>query len=138
MFRARPTRPRRSRYRVSYRLTRSVPAALVAVQLLAVVLGATLTYKRFDDFVTATTGHHLNPIGEVVQAVQPAPGTIAYKLNHGQQVNILLLRMGGYENDRPQLTASIMGGGLDPPTQPGVIGAGPRGPVARQETHRAA
>src|SRR5690242_2361407 len=114
MFRARPKRARRSRYRVSYRLTRSVPAAIVGVLLLAVVLGATLTYKRFDDFVTATTGHHLNPIGEVVQAVQPSPGTIAYKLRHGQRVNILLLGMGGYENDAPYLTDSIMAVSIDP------------------------
>ena len=90
MLKARP-RARRSRYNVSYRLTRSVPAAIVAALLVVVLVGATLTYKRFDDFITATTGHHLNPIGEVVQAVEPAQGTIAYKLKHGQQVSILLL-----------------------------------------------
>ncbi len=116
MFRARPKRARRSRYSVSYRLTRSFPAAVVAVLLLAVIVGATLTYKRFDDFVTATTGHHINPIGEVVQAVEPSPGTIAYKLKHGQQVNILLLGMGGEQNDAPYLTDSIMAVTIDPAT----------------------
>ncbi len=114
MSRPRPKRARRSRYNVSYRLTRSVPAAVVMALLLAVVIGATLTYKRFDDFVSTTTGHHLNPIGEVVQAVEPAQGTIAYKLKHGQQVNILLLGMGGYENDAPYLTDSIMSVEIDP------------------------
>jgi len=114
MVRARPRKARRSRYNVSYRLTRSVPAAIVAVLLLAVLVGATLTYKRFDDFINATTGHHINPIGEVVQAVEPAQGTIAYKLKHGQQVNILLLGMGGYENDAPYLTDSIMAVTIDP------------------------
>jgi hypothetical protein len=79
-----------------------------AVLLVAVVLGATLSYKRLDDFINATTGHHINPLGEVVQAVEAQPGTIAYKLQHGQQVNILLLGMGGYENDAPFLTDSIM------------------------------
>jgi LCP family protein required for cell wall assembly len=113
MLKARP-RARRSRYNVSYRLTRSVPAAIVAVLLVAVLVGATLTYKRFDDFITATTGHHLNPIGEVVQAVEPAQGTIAYKLKHGQQVSILLLGRGGYENDAPYLTDSIMAVTIDP------------------------
>src|SRR6202140_5587504 len=115
MLRARP-RARRSRYHVSYRLTRSVPAAVAAVLLLVVIVAATLTYKRFDDFISATTGHHLNPIGEVVQAVEPAQGTIAYKLKHGQQVNILLLGMGGYENDAPYLTDSIMAVTIDPNT----------------------
>jgi LCP family protein required for cell wall assembly len=114
MVRARPRKARRSRYSVSYRLTRSVPAAIVAVLLLVVLVGATLTYKRFDDFINATTGHHINPIGEVVQAVEPTQGTIAYKLKHGQQVNILLLGMGGYENDAPFLTDSIMAVTIDP------------------------
>ena len=113
MQRARP-RARRSRYHVSYRLTRSVPAVVGAFLLLAVIVTATLTYKRLDDFVTATTGRHINPIGEVVQAVEPSPGTIAYKLKHGQQVNILLLGRGGYENDAPYLTDSIMAVTIDP------------------------
>ncbi len=93
MSRARPRRARRSRYHVSYRLTRSVPAAVLAALLLAVLVGVTLTYKRFDDFIHTTTGRHINPIGEVVQAVEPAQGTIAYKLKHGQQVSVLLLGM---------------------------------------------
>ena len=113
MSRPRPKRARRSRYNFSYRLTRSVPAAIVAAMLLAGLVGATFTYKRFDDFISATTGHHINPIGEVVQAVEPTPGTIAYKLKHGQQVNVLLLGMGGYENDAPYLTDSIMSVTID-------------------------
>ena len=126
MFRARPKRARRSRYRVLYRLTRSVPAAIVGVLLLAVVVGATLTYKRFDDFMAATTGHHINPVGEVVQAVEPQPGTIAYKLKHGQQVNVLLLGMGGYENDAPFLTDSIMAVSIDPTTNKVMMASIPR------------
>ncbi len=123
--RARP-RARRSRYNVSYRLTRSVPAAIAAVLLLVVIFGATLTYKRLDDFITATTGHHINPIGEVVQAVEPAPGTIAYKLSHGQRVNILLLGRGGYENDAPYLTDSIMAVSIDPTTNRVMLASIPR------------
>ena len=114
MFRARPYRARRSRYNVSHRLTRSVPAAIIAAALIVLVVGVTLTYLRFDDFIHATTGQHINPIGEVVQAVDPSPGTIAYKLRHGQKVNILLLGMGGYENDAPYLTDSIMAVSIDP------------------------
>src|SRR5229473_350516 len=125
MLRARP-RARRSRYNVSYRLTRSVPAAIAGVLLLAVIAGATLTYKRFDDFVAATTGHHINPIGEVVQAVEPAQGTIAYKLKHGQQVNILLLGMGGEQNDAPYLTDSIMAVTIDPTSNRVMLASIPR------------
>jgi LCP family protein required for cell wall assembly len=115
MLRARP-RARRSRYNVFYRLTRSVPAVVAVALLLVVLVAATLTYKRFDDFVNATTGRHLNPIGEVVQAAEPAQGTIAYKLKHGQQVNILLLGMGGEQNDAPYLTDSVMAATIDPTT----------------------
>src|SRR5260370_31937211 len=91
-------RARRSRYNVSYRLTRSVPAIVGALLLVVVIVTATLTYKRIDDFVTATTGRHINPIGEAVQAVEPSPRTIAYKLKHRPQVRILLLAPGGSLN----------------------------------------
>jgi polyisoprenyl-teichoic acid--peptidoglycan teichoic acid transferase len=114
MLRARP-RARRSRYNVSYRLTRSVPAAVLGVLLLIVLAVTTLTYKRFDDFLSATTGRHITP-GEIVQVVEPAQGTIAYKLKHGQQVNILLLGMGGEQNDAPYLTDSMMAVSIDPTT----------------------
>src|SRR2546425_10176920 len=130
MQRARP-RARRSRYHVSYRLTRSVPAIVAAFLLLAVIVTATLTYKRIDDFLTSTTGRHFNPIGEVVQAVEPAPGTIAYKLNHGQQVNVLLLGRGGYENDAPYLTDSIMAVTIDPASNKVSMVSIPRDLVVR-------
>ena len=126
MSRPRPKRARRSRYSVSYRLTRSFPAAVVAALLLVAVLGVTFTYKRIDDFMAATTGHHINPIGEVVQAVAPQPGTIAYKLQHGQQVNVLLLGMGGYENDAPYLTDSIMAISIDPTVDRVMMASIPR------------
>jgi LCP family protein required for cell wall assembly len=113
MQKARP-RARRSRYNVFYRLSRSVPAVIGALLLVTIIVTATLAYKRIDDFFAATTGRHLNPIGEVVQAIEPAPGTIAYKLKHGQTVNVLLLGRGGYENDAPYLTDSIMAVSINP------------------------
>jgi LCP family protein required for cell wall assembly len=131
MNRARPKRARRSRYRVFYRLTRSVPAVIAFALLIGLIGGATLTYKRLDDFVSATTGHHINPIGEVVQAVEPAQGTIAFKLKHGQQVNVLLLGMGGYENDAPYLTDSIMAISIDPNTNRVMMASIPRDLVVR-------
>jgi LCP family protein required for cell wall assembly len=130
MLRARP-RARRSRYNVTYRLTRSVPALILAALLVVVLVGATLTYQRLDEFITATTGHHLNPLGEVVQAIEPSPGTIAYKLKHGQRVNILLLGRGGYENDAPFLTDSIMAVSIDPASNRVMMVSIPRDLVVR-------
>jgi polyisoprenyl-teichoic acid--peptidoglycan teichoic acid transferase len=131
MSRARPRKARRSRYRISYRLTRSVPAAIIGVLLIGVIIAATLTYKRLDEFVSTTTGHHINPVGEVVQAIDPQPGTIAYKLKHGQRVNVLLLGRGGYENDAPYLTDSIMAVSIDPTTNRVMMLSVPRDLVVR-------
>src|SRR5438046_2589779 len=124
MSRARP-RARRSRYSVSHRLTRSVPALIGAVPVVAIVVTATVAYRRIDDFLSATTGKHLT-LGAVVEAVQPDPGTIAYKLQHGQPVNILLLGMGGYENDAPFLTDSIMAVTIDPNSHRVMLASVPR------------
>src|SRR5438309_1076036 len=124
MSRARP-RARRSRYSVSHRLSRSVPALIGAVLLVAIVITATVAYRRIDDFLSATTGKHLT-LGAVVEAVQPEPGTLAYKLKHGQQVNILLLGMGGYENDAPYLTDSIMAVSIDPTSNRVMMASIPR------------
>src|SRR5256885_4888609 len=124
MSRARP-RARRSRYSVSHRLSRSVPALIGAVLLVAIVVTATVAYRRIDDFLSATTGKHLT-LGAVVEAVQPEPGTMAYKLQHGQQVNILLLGMGGYENDAPFLTDSIMAVTIDPNSHRVMLASIPR------------
>src|SRR5947207_3297057 len=128
MSRARP-RARRSRYSVSHRLSRSVPALIGAVLLVAIVVTATVAYRRIDDFLSATTGKHLT-LGAVVEAVQPDPGTIAYKLQHGQQVNILLLGMGGYENDAPFLTDSLMAVTIDPNSHRVMLASVPRDLVA--------
>src|SRR5438876_8188339 len=128
MSRARP-RARRSRYSVSHRLSRSVPALIGAVLLVAIVVTATVAYRRIDDFLSATTGKHLT-LGAVVEAVQPDPGTIAYKLQHGQPVNILLLGMGGYENDAPFLTDSIMAVTIDPNSHRVMLASVPRDLVA--------
>ncbi|HET7465778.1 MAG TPA: LCP family protein [Candidatus Dormibacteraeota bacterium] len=101
-----------------------------AVLLVVIVVGATLTYKRLDDFLSTTTGKHIT-LGTVVEAVQPDPGSIAYKLNHGQQVNILLLGMGGYENDAPFLTDSIMAVTIDPSSHRVMLASIPRDLVVR-------
>ncbi len=129
MSRARP-RARRSRYSVSHRLTRSVPALIGAVLLVAIVVTATVAYRRIDDFLAAVTGKGIT-LGAVVEAVQPEPGSIAYKLQHGQQVNVLLLGMGGYENDAPFLTDSIMAVTIDPNSHRVMLASIPRDLVAR-------
>ncbi|HKW72757.1 MAG TPA: LCP family protein, partial [Candidatus Dormibacteraeota bacterium] len=55
-----------------------------------------------------------------------SPDSIAYKLKHGQRVNVLLLGMGGYENDAPYLTDSIMAVSIDPTTNRVMMASVPR------------
>jgi polyisoprenyl-teichoic acid--peptidoglycan teichoic acid transferase len=101
-----------------------------AVLLVAIVVTATVAYRRIDSFLSETTGKGLT-LGAVVEAVQPDPGSIAYKLQHGQQVNVLLLGMGGYENDAPFLTDSIMAVTIDPNSHRVMLASVPRDLVAR-------
>ncbi len=101
-----------------------------AVLLVAIVVTATVAYRRIDDFLAAVTGKGIT-LGAVVEAVQPEPGSIAYKLQHGQQVNVLLLGMGGYENDAPFLTDSIMAVTIDPNSHRVMLASIPRDLVAR-------
>jgi LCP family protein required for cell wall assembly len=101
-----------------------------AVLLVAIVVTATVAYRRIDDFLTTVTGKGIT-LGAVVEAVQPEPGSIAYKLQHGQQVNVLLLGMGGYENDAPFLTDSIMAVTIDPNSHRVMLASIPRDLVAR-------
>ena len=101
-----------------------------AFLLVAIVVTATVAYRRIDDFLSATTGKHIS-LGDVVQAVEPEPGSIAWKLEHGQQVNILLLGMGGYENDAPFLTDSIMAVSIDPNSHRVMLASIPRDLVVK-------
>ena len=101
-----------------------------AFLLVAIVVTATVAYRRIDDFLSATTGKHIT-LGDVVQAVEPDPGSIAWKLEHGQQVNILLLGMGGYENDAPFLTDSIMAVTIDPSSHRVMLASIPRDLVVK-------
>jgi len=101
-----------------------------AFLLVAIVVTATVAYRRIDDFLSATTGKHIS-LGDVVQAVEPDPGSIAWKLEHGQQVSILLLGMGGYENDAPFLTDSIMAVTIDPNSHRVMLASIPRDLVVK-------
>ncbi len=113
-IKARP-RARRSRYRFTLRVTHSLPR-LIAIGLVAATLvGGTLFVTRLSSFLAAVTNNG-NPLSAAVDVLNAPPGSITYKLQHGQQVNILLLGYGGAENDAPYLTDSIMTVSIDPNT----------------------
>jgi len=88
---------------------RAVLAALLALLVLA---GGVAAY-RAQGFLHTVTGFS-NPFQEAQEAFRPTPGSIAWKLDHKERVNLLLLGYGGAENDAPWLTDSILVVTLDP------------------------
>jgi polyisoprenyl-teichoic acid--peptidoglycan teichoic acid transferase len=64
---------------------------------------------RAADFLHGT----LN-VSNPVEQFNPPAGSVAWKIQHGQQVNLLLLGYGGAENDAPYLTDTLMSLRLDP------------------------
>jgi LCP family protein required for cell wall assembly len=99
-----PRPPRRRRRPLVLVLVAFVLIALIGVSGLAARL-----YGFLRD--VANVG---NPVQLIQQQIEPPVGSIAYKLKHGQQVNVLALGYGGAENDAPYLTDSIMAISIDP------------------------
>ena len=124
--RMQPARPRarRSRYRFTARLTHSVPAMLSMGLIGVILVASALAAGRFWSFVGDVTNQNL--FQTIVQAADPPQGTVAWKLRHGQQVNLLLLGYGGAENDAPYLTDSVMVVSIDPVTRRVVEASIPR------------
>ncbi|MGI8562829.1 MAG: LCP family protein [Candidatus Dormibacter sp.] len=85
---------------------------LAAALALVILVGGFAAY-RAQSFLHSVTGFS-NPFQEAQEAFRPAPGSIAWKLNHKEQVNLLLLGYGGAENDAPWLTDSMVVVSLDP------------------------
>jgi len=125
MSRARP-RARRSRYSYSTRLSRSV-SVIAAVFLLGVLFGASIVVVRTINFVHGLTGQSPTDVVTIVQqAIQPPPGSLAYKLQNNQPVNILILGVGGQENDAPYLSDTLMAVTIDPASKRVVQTSVPR------------
>jgi len=125
MSRARP-RARRSRYSYTTRLSRSV-SVIAAVFLLGVMFGASVVVVRTINFVHTLTGQSPSDVVKIVQeAIQPAPGSVAYKLQNNQPVNILVLGVGGQENDAPFLSDTVMAINIDPASKRVVQTSVPR------------
>jgi LCP family protein required for cell wall assembly len=97
-------------------------AILCVIAILGVVAyGANRVYSFLGS--VANVG---NPFQVIRDQVAPPPGSVAYMLDHGQQVNILVLGYGGSENDAPLLTDTIMGVELDPTTHQAALISVPR------------
>ncbi|MBO0682939.1 MAG: LCP family protein [Candidatus Dormibacteraeota bacterium] len=102
-------RSRRRRYR-----GRTVAGALTALLAVVFIGGVVaIPLSRTVGFLQHTVNMK-NPVSAVRGQVAPPPGSIAWKLQHGQQVNILVLGYGGQENDSPWLSDTLMAVSFDP------------------------
>src|SRR5215469_7412304 len=110
-----PPRARRSLYQPPPRRRRA-PCLVPAVLLVAILaVGGIAGYRVVGFLQTVLNG--ANPAQILQQQLDPAAGSIAYKIKHGQRINLLALGYGGAENDAPYLTDSIMAISIDPATK---------------------
>jgi LCP family protein required for cell wall assembly len=111
-------RARRSRYRLTNRLTGAAPAAIIAVVLLLAIGGTSLFAARVVTFLNHVTGANvsLSTVTNGLGITEPPAGSIPYRLKHKDPnpINILVLGYGGSENDAPYLSDTILVLRLDP------------------------
>jgi LCP family protein required for cell wall assembly len=90
---------------------------VVAVFLVLVAGGSGFFAARLWR-VASTVANVANPVQLIQQQIGgPAPGTLAWKLQHGERVNILALGYGGAEDAGPYLTDTIMVISIDSASQ---------------------
>src|SRR5438445_749585 len=87
---------------------RRSPGPFIAVGLVIVILvtGGLAVGRTFSFLRQAV--NLSNPLAEAQRSVDPPAGSLPWKMNHGQQVNVLLMGYGGSENDAPWLTDTMM------------------------------
>jgi LCP family protein required for cell wall assembly len=93
---------------------RRSPRPFIALGLVLVILVAgSIAVGRTFTFLRQAVNFS-NPLSEAQRSVAPPTGSIPWKLNNGQQVNVLLMGYGGSENDAPWLTDTMMVLSIDP------------------------
>lgn len=67
-----------------------------------------------------------NPLSELGNQLHPAQGSVGWKIQNGQRVNLLLMGYGGSENDAPYLTDTDMVLSIDSAHHRAVMASVPR------------
>lgn len=99
---------------------------------LAVLLGVVVLAAGVAGVRLWSTIHAISPrtqpqdLISLVQAKNDGPGSLAYKIKHGQRINLLLLGYGGPGHDGPYLTDSIMLLSIQPSSHQAVMVSLPR------------
>src|SRR5437763_851493 len=104
----------------------------LAIMLGVVMLAGGVTITRVWSALHAISPRaQPQDIITLVQAESNDPTSLAYKLNHGQRINILLLGYGGPGHDGPYLTDSIMLLSIQPASRQAIMVSLPRDLYAR-------
>src|SRR5207302_7310500 len=115
-----PRRARRSQYGsfASRPPQQSYPRRGPGRPLVAVLFALCFLLVGFAGYRAVDLLHRVsgftNPLQEAQNAIAPQRGSIAWKLNNGERINLLMLGYGGAENDAPYLTDSMVVASLDP------------------------
>jgi LCP family protein required for cell wall assembly len=88
--------------------SRRVVIAIAMVVALLVAVGAFTGLRLFQVANSITKHATLGDVIGLAQNQDDQPGTLAYKIHHGDRVNILMLGYGGVGHDGGYLTDSIM------------------------------
>jgi LCP family protein required for cell wall assembly len=99
-------------YEYEPRPRRRLPRIIGGIVLIGLLVVGGLAAYRAYGFLRSVANVG-NPL-EAIPGVEPPAGSIAYKIKHGERINILALGYGGAENDAPYLTDSIMAVSIDP------------------------
>ena len=101
---------RRRRSSASANTLRTPDKRWIVVAVLAFLLAAgSYTGYRFWLAASKVSGHAgLGDFVGLAQNQQDTPGTLAYRIHHGERVNVLLLGYGGAGHDGAYLTDSIL------------------------------
>jgi LCP family protein required for cell wall assembly len=103
-------------YEYEPRRRRRLPALIGVVLLIGIIaVGGIAAYRTYG-FLHSVANVN-NPFQALQQQLDPPAGSLAYKVKHGERINILALGYGGAENDAPYLTDSIMAISVDPTTR---------------------
>jgi LCP family protein required for cell wall assembly len=90
-----------------------------------VLAAAWFAYHAVQPFLSAFNSG--NPVSSIADQFNPPAGSVGWKLEHGQRVNILIMGYGGVgANDAPYLTDSDMVLSINPATDQAMMASIPR------------
>src|SRR5258708_7130178 len=102
---------RRRRRSAASAITMRIPSRRWLAGFVLALMLAVAAFTAFPFWQAATQVNGRAGLGDIIglaQNLEDQPGTLAYKIHHGERVNILLLGYGGAGHDGAYLTDSIL------------------------------